>query len=174
MKNILIVTISSVLLTACAKPMSELDEFIQRETQKPPPAIEPLPPVRVFPPKVYLASDRDPFVLGRIEEDEVASESLEDDPNKPDFDRSKELLEAYPLDALDMVGTLGANATMEALLKDPEGVVHRIRAGNYAGQNHGLITLIDEASVTVEERVQGTNGKWERREVSIALEDNTK
>lgn len=160
-----------LLCAGCTQPMSELDAYITRIKDAPPPAIEPLPPMRNFKTHVYVPT-RDPFLSVDAEEAALADQGDEaDDPLRPDMDRPRELLEAFPLDALDMVGTMGEGEAIEALVKDPDGVVHRVRAGNWLGQNHGQIQEISEDSIALEERMQDPTGRWERRATSIALDD---
>ena len=56
---------------------------------------------------------------------------------RPDPDRRKQPLEAYPLDSLAMVGTIGAGNSIVGLVMAPDKVVHRVTPGTYLGQNEG-------------------------------------
>jgi type IV pilus assembly protein PilP len=171
MRNILMAALVSVGCVACTEPMSELDAYITRVKQAPPPPIEPLPPMRNFKTHTYVPT-RDPFLPGTGEDNAVdLADAQEEDPLKPDLERPRELLEAFPIDSLDMVGTMGEGEAIEALVKDPDGVVHRVRLGNWLGQNFGQVVAINEDSIELEERVQDPIGKWERRETAIALDD---
>lgn len=171
MRNLLMAALVTLSCVGCTEPMAELDSYIVRVREAPPPPIEPLPPMRNFKMHVY-APMRDPFLPSVAEESTSdVAEVQEDDPLKPDLDRPRELLESFPVDSLDMVGTMGEGEGTEALVKDPDGVVHRVRIGNWLGQNFGQIETISEDSIALLERVQDPNGKWERREVSIALDD---
>ena len=89
----------------------------------------------------------------------------------PDKSRPPELLEKYPLDGLSMVGTLGIGDAIEGLVKDPEGVVHRVHKDNYLGQNYGRITTIAEDRIELVELVPNGAGGWMERQASIALGD---
>ena len=90
----------------------------------------------------------------------------------PDDSRVKEPLEAFPLDALDMVGTIGDPMNSPtALITDPSGSVHRLKPGNYLGQNDGQITAVYEDRVELVELVSNGNGGWMERPASIALDD---
>lgn len=171
MRNLLMAAIVAVGCVACTEPMDELEGYLNRVKQAPPPPIEPLPPMRNFKTHVYQPT-RDPFLPGAEEEGTTDLAEMEaDDPLKPDLERPRELLESFPLDSLDMVGTMGEGEAIEALVKDPDGVVHRVRSGNWLGQNFGQIMAINEDSIALDERVQDPVGKWERRETSIALDD---
>jgi type IV pilus assembly protein PilP len=171
MRNILIAGCVALFCAGCTKPMDELESYLTRVKQAAPPPIEPLPPMRSFKTHAYVPT-RDPFLTGESEAlDAAVEEEIDGGPDRPDMDRPRELLESFPLDALDMVGTLGGGDAIEALVKDPDGVVHRVRAGNWMGQNHGQIQAIYEDSIALEERMQDPTGRWERRSTSIALED---
>jgi hypothetical protein len=58
---------------------------------------------------------------------------------------------------------------MEALIKDPMGVIHRVHANEYMGQNYGRITAISGDKVDLVELVSNGNGGWMERPASIAL-----
>ncbi len=158
-----------VFFAGCAKGTRDLEEKLAEIRSRQGAPVEPLPAMREFPPFPYTAYDlRDPFAP--FSEDENAPSGGGAGP-KPDPDRPKEYLESYPLDSLDMVGTLGVIDDLTALLKDPDGVVHRLRPGNYIGQNDGQITAIFEDRIELVELVSNGNGGWIERPASIALDD---
>ena len=90
----------------------------------------------------------------------------------PDPDRRKEALEAFPLDSLDMVGTIGSGGSLIGLVMAPDRVTYRMRAGNYMGQNDGRITGIFDDRIELVELVPDGAGGWLERQAKIALEDN--
>lgn len=159
----------ALLVTGCVPGTQDLEEKIadiKRERGIP---IEPLPPTKKYPEFTYTAHDlRDPFA--QFGEDD--NPSGQDGVDGPDNSRVKEPLEAFPLDALDMVGTIGdpMNAPT-ALITDPSGAVHRVKPGNYLGQNDGQITAVYEDRVELVELVSNGNGGWMERPASIALDD---
>ena len=59
-------------------------------------------------------------------------------------DRPKEPLEAFPLESIQMMGTITQNKETFALVKAGPNL-YRVRKGNYMGQNFGVITGIDES-----------------------------
>jgi type IV pilus assembly protein PilP len=88
---------------------------------------------------------------------------------RPDPDRRREYLERFPLDALDMVGTIELEDRMFGLIEDVDGTIHRVREGNYLGQNHGRILRVTPVAIELMELVpDGTDG-WMEREARIAL-----
>jgi type IV pilus assembly protein PilP len=167
--RLLAVGLVVMTVAGCAKGTRDLEEQLAEIRSRQGAPVEPLPAMRDFPPFPYTAFDlRDPFA------------PFSDDQNAPsgggtgvgpDPDRSKEYLESYPLDSLDMVGTLGTINDLTALIKDPDGVVHRLSPGNYVGQNDGQITGVFEDRIEVVELVSNGNGGWIERPASIALDD---
>jgi type IV pilus assembly protein PilP len=129
--------------------------------------MKPLPVIRTFETFLYTDQElRDPFGLSTAEQ--VAR--TETGPH-PDQDRPREPLESFPLDGLKMSGTLGATGAIEGLVRDPDGVVHRVHVGNYLGQNYGRITAREEDRIDLVELVPNGTGGWMERPASIALGD---
>src|SRR5690606_4524088 len=91
---------------------------------------------------------------------------------RPDPDRPKEPLESFPLDSLDMVGTLGGPESIIALVMDPGRVIHRILPGQYMGQNDGRVTGVFEDRIELTELVPDGAGGWMERQAQVALDDN--
>jgi len=73
-----------------------------------------------------------------------------------------------------MAGTLGLAKAIEGLVRDPDGVVHRVHTGNYIGQNYGRITAISEDHIELVELVPNGSGGWMERQATIALGDTQK
>src|SRR6202008_810544 len=71
----------------------------------------------------------------------------------PELARRKEPLEAYPLDAMKMVGSLIKEGQPVALLK-VDNLLYQVKPGNYLGQNYGKIVKVSETEVTLREIVQ--------------------
>ena len=90
---------------------------------------------------------------------------------RPNFDRRRESLEAFPLDSLRMVGTLERSENHFALIQDATGLIHRVQSGNYIGQNYGKITGIAEDKIEVLEIVPDGLGGWMDRDAALDLSD---
>ena len=71
-----------------------------------------------------------------------------------------------------MVGTMGQGNQYYGLIKDPDGVVHRIQVNNWLGQNYGRILAVADDQIELQETVKDSNGRYELRSQSISLEDN--
>ena len=177
----LIVWISVVWLSACAsQDTQDLQRYIEQvklsaEGQP----LGPLPDVDPYRPYPYEAGAlRDPFAYARFVVDAMTRQERPEpvDPLfvsgvMPDFNRPREELERYNLDALRLVGTFRDFATNDlwALVRTPDGVVHRVREGNYVGQNHGEIYAVTQQGVEIQEIVQDPNGGWRERENRLPL-----
>ena len=111
----------------------------------------------------YIPRERDPFQP--FYNTKVQSAPL---PLPSKYVHPLEELEAFPLDSLRMVGTLLHDDQTWGLLRAPDGVIHRVRSGNYLGQNNGKVTEIMEARIELREVVQG-QGRWWERPASLAL-----
>jgi type IV pilus assembly protein PilP len=90
---------------------------------------------------------------------------------RPDAARRKQPLEAFPLDSLDMVGTLGRGAGLVALVMAPDKVTYRVRPGVYMGQSDGRVTAITEDRIELVELVPDGAGGWLERPATVALDE---
>ena len=154
------------LLGGCLGGTSDLQEWVAAEKKKPGPPLEPLPVLKTFETFEYKDQDqRDPFGPSLEEQREAAAAGSGARPDQ----HPKEPLEQFPLDSLKMVGTIGTGANMEALLKDTDGVVHRVHVRNYVGQNNGKITAVSEDHIDLVELVPNGSGGWMERQATIAL-----
>lgn len=159
----------AIVLAGCGDGGTmDLREFIEEARQRQG-RVEPLPAFEQPQVYTYAALDRrDPFVPERREAI-VMSSASEGTDVAPNADRPREALEAYPLDALSMLGTLVFEDATWGLVKAPDGIVHRIRAGNHLGQNYGKVKAIQSHRLLLTEIVPDGLGGWEEREASLAM-----
>ncbi len=68
-----------------------------------------------------------------------------------------------------MVGTFNKESNEWALIKDPDGTIHRVAVGNYIGMNHGKVSSISNDEVQLSEFIADGVGGWLVRDASIAL-----
>jgi len=155
------------LLAACGRGTADLQRYVDEVKSRPGPPLEPLPVMQQFETFEYNAQHlRDPF--SRPDDERQAATGSGP---RPDPDRRKEALEAFPLDSLDMVGTLGSGSSLIGLVMDPDRVIHRVQLGNYMGQNDGRIMAIREDRIELVELVSDGAGGWIERNASVALDD---
>jgi len=171
--KVLSVAAMSVVLAACTKPFSDVQNYVDTTLKIDPPLLEAIPAIKIFPIREYpIGGLRDPFATeSDLLTEERKAQINADDPDCPDLTRIPEELEGFPLDALDMVGTMGQGTNYYGLVKDPDGIVHRVQVNNYMGQSYGQILSIAEDKIELEERVKDGGG-CERRTQSISLDDN--
>jgi type IV pilus assembly protein PilP len=161
-----LLVVTGLALAGCSRGTADLQVKIDEIKAIKGSPLEPLPTIKPFEVFEYSAqSMRDPFTPSV--EEEVATQQGP----RPDVNRAREALEAFPLDALDMVGTLGFSTDVTGLVKDPDGVIHQLRPDNYMGQNFGRITGIYEDRIELVELIPNGVGGWIERPASVALGD---
>jgi type IV pilus assembly protein PilP len=162
------------LLVACGgEEQSELRQELAAMTKDLRGRVDPLPQVKSYEPVPYKGESMvDPFVPGRIV---VAQASTGGGGGgvQPDLNRPKEPLEAFPLEALQMVGTLSQNQDMYALVRAGSNLF-RVKKGNYMGQNFGVITGIEEGQISLKEVVQDSGGDWVERSTAVQMAEGRK
>lgn len=130
--------------------------------------IKPLPPFETVPPFAYQAGNlRSPFeapVVVAATRKPKGSATV-----KPDPTRVKQFLEQYNVGQLAMVGTLAQGGQLYGLIRDYESGVHRVRAGDYMGSDHGRILKIDDASIELLEIVSDGSGGWIERQRLVTM-----
>ena len=150
----------------CGKGMSDLEQWVADVKAQQSSTIEPIPQAKQYEAFAYVPGDRrDPFAPVEPERPEgMASQGP-----RPDINRNKEPLEEFTLDALAMVGTITSGGKTFAMVKAPDGVIHRVTVKDHMGQNYGEITAISEAEVSLVELVPDGFGGWVQRPATLAL-----
>lgn len=144
----------------------ELRTYVEAVKARPPGPIEPLPEIQPVDSFVFEPDGRrDPFVI----DTQTAAAAGTDNSLAPDPLRPKEELESYPLDSLRMVGTVQQQSTRWALVRTREGLVYRVRVGNYLGMNNGQIVDITDDTVRLTEIVSEIPGDWRERSAELKL-----
>ena len=159
--------LASILLTGCGgDEFQDLRDFVKNSGADMRGKIPPPPEVKPYEPFVYdnEANLPDPFKPRKPD-----LRSGRGGINQPDLERPKEALEEFPLENLRMVGYLFQNKIGYAVIRAPDGKLHRIKAGNYIGLNFGLIKEVTEMEVIVKEVVQDSAGDWSDRVSSLQL-----
>ena len=131
--------------------------------------VAPLPQVKPYEPVPYSAEDQvDPFRPERIDVASAGSVAASASKLAPDPNRPKEPLEAFPLESIQMLGTITQNRETFALVKAGPNL-YRVKKGNYMGQNFGVITGIDEVQIALKELLQDAGGEWVERSSALQL-----
>jgi len=172
--------VSALLIAGCGGDgdTTDLQNYVTQVKDQQKGRIEPLPEFTPFETFAYdAASLKDPFAAWVTERapEPIITENGEvrqvARPRgiSPDFDRRKELLEQYPIDSLNMLGTLDLDNVLWAIISDPDNIVHRVKVGNYIGQNFGKVVDVREDQLNLRELVVDGLGDWQVREASLAL-----
>ncbi len=160
-----------LVLVGCSNDdVSDLKQYISTVKARPKGLIEKLPEIKTIEPFIFKPENhRDPFRA--LEQPEPIENTGIDTGNglRPDFTRRKEELEAFPLDALQMVGTVDMKSTLWGLIKASDNTVHRVQAGNYMGKNFGKILRISTDRIEIMEILPDKPGTWREQQTSLAL-----
>ncbi len=169
---------ASVMLTGClGGDQQDLRQWMQDQRNSTRPTVPPLPEPKKFTPTPY-ATDMsiEPFSNQKLAQ-ALRRESTQATANAalvaPELNRRKEALEAFPLDAVVMVGTLLPKGVPTALVK-VDKLLYQVKAGNYLGQNYGKIVKVSETEIVLREIVQDAAGEWIERQASLQLQEGTK
>ena len=165
----------ALVLGACGgEEQSELRQELAAMTKDLRGRVDPLPQVKSFEPVPYKGESMvDPFVPGRIVVTQAAAGGGGGGGMQPDLNRPKEPLEAFPMESMQMVGTLSQNQDTFALVRAGASLF-RVKKGNYLGPNFGVITGIDESQISVKEVVQDSGGDWVERSTSLQMQGGGK
>ncbi len=155
-----------VLLTTpvwgISSEMKQAQAFVEITSQGPADPIEPLPEFTDPVPYLYSAGNlRSPF--------DSPLPQANNSKDAPDVNRPKELLEAYALDSLHMVGTIQKAGQSWALIAAPTGMIYRVTLGSHMGENYGEVTSISNDKVQLVETVPNGVGGWSKRDASLGL-----
>jgi type IV pilus assembly protein PilP len=163
-------TSAALVFAACGgDDLTDLEDYAERVKAREPMPIAPLPEIRHVDTFVFEPGDRrDPFVADG-QRAEPPPPTFVASGIAPDPLRRKEELEQYALDSLRMLGSLQQGDVIWAIVGSPDGVLHRVRVGNYMGTNNGQVTRISEQKIELTEIVPEGAGGWRERKAAIAL-----
>ena len=161
-----------LLLTGCiVDDYADIKQFMAEVKARPTRKIEPIP---IYPPyKSYTYSvmaSRSPFAKPlAIKEISMLVGPVSS--VKPNDDRTREYLESFAVESLNLVGHIQKGGVMYALVNDGQGSVHPVTQGNYLGRNHGKIVGLSETEINVIEIVPGGGDTWVERPRTISLQE---
>ncbi len=168
----LLLALPVIMMSGCQRaPEASLSEWLQAAEQQPVTPIPPLPKVQPFVPFPYNADGQlhDPFVPRKASVNSV---------NQPDLQRTREPLEAYPLESLKFVGVLSKKQKTFAMLQTPDNQIVQVHTGNYVGEHFGQITALAENprslryEMTIRETIQDADsGEWTIQTKTLELQE---
>jgi len=174
----LTVLLPVLLLVGCgSSDKEELQKWMAEQRNASHPKIATLPAPGKFTPQPYgQESSIEPFssqklvlALKRDSSRATANAAL----IAPELSRRKEPLEAIPLDAAFMVGSLTRSGRPVALVR-VDNLIYQVQVGSYLGQNFGRVTQVTEAGIVLREIVQDAAGEWIERPATLQLLEGTK
>lgn len=173
----LLVALTTVLVACGGGDSDELQRWMAEQRNQTRPKVTPIAEPKVFAPQAYgQMAATDPFNREKL------TQALQRDGGQsvsngalvaPELARRKQPLEAYPLDAMAMVGSIMRNGKPVALVK-VNNLLYQVRPGDYLGQNYGRVMKIDETEVALREIVQDAVGEWIERTAALQLQERAK
>jgi len=164
----------ALLLAACGAEQDELQGWMDQQKREVRPNVQPLAAPKRFDPAPFDGAQAvDPFSTQKLS---VALKQEARQPNSllaSETNRRKEPLEAYPIDAMSMVGSVAKAGKPVALLR-VDGLLYQVKLGDYLGQSYGKITKISETEVVLREIVQDAAGEWIERTSTLALQEKAR
>jgi type IV pilus assembly protein PilP len=163
----------ALLLAGCGDSnVKEVHAWMEQVKQETRPAVKPLAEPKDFIPFAYSEREAmDPFTPNKLLNQLAIAAETSPNPNKPDMQRPRELLESFPLDTMQMVGTLQKAGVNYALLQ-VDRAVYQVRAGQRIGQNFGIVTRVGDDAINIREVVQDAAGEWVERLAKLELQSS--
>lgn len=162
-----IVLFVPLLLAACGgQEFQDLRDFVKNAGADMRGRVDPPPEIKPYEPLSYDNSVGlpDPFKPRKPE-----LKNGRPGVNQPDLERRREALEEFSLESLKMVGFLYQAKVGYAIIRSPDSKLHRVKTGNYLGQNFGQIISVSDSEVKIKEMVQDSAGDWTERTSSLQL-----
>jgi type IV pilus assembly protein PilP len=174
MKLILLVASTALLAGCLSSEQQEIDQWISVVKTEVKPTVQKLPEPKKFTPESYSQQRAiDPFDQRKLTAALKKEQSESSKVLQAELNRRKEPMEAYPLDAIQMVGSLNKAGVPVALLK-ADTLLYQAKVGNYIGQSFGRITSISETEVQLREIAQDAAGEWIERKSTLQLQESKK
>lgn len=165
------------LIGCTGSNQDELRQWIVDERNQTRPKVTPIPAPKQFKPEGYLnTAEAEPFSNQKL------TQALKRDSSQatanvglvaPELLRRKEPLEAFPVDAMALVGSIVKAGQPVALVR-VDSLLYQVKLGNHLGQNYGRVTKITETEVVLREIIQDAVGEWIERISTLQLQERTK
>ena len=175
--SILAVSFLLVLAGCGSSDQDDLQRWMTEQRNATKPRVVRLPEPTKFSPQAYSQeASVEPFSNQKLTQ-ALKRDSSQATSNvaliSPELARRKEPLEASPLDAVSMVGSLVKAGQPVALVR-VDNLLYQVRVGNYLGQNYGRITKVSDTGLSLREIVQDAAGEWIERTATLQLQEVTK
>jgi type IV pilus assembly protein PilP len=177
-RTFVLALLAGAALSACgASGEDELRQWMATQRAQTKPQVQPIPEPKKFTPQAYTQDGAtDPFSNLKLTQ-ALKRESSQSTSNAalvaPELARRKEPLESFPLDAMQMVGSLIKQGLPVALVR-VDNLLYQVKPGGYLGQNFGKILKVAETEVVLREIVQDATGEWIERTATLQLQERSK
>ncbi|MGV3569485.1 MAG: pilus assembly protein PilP [Ramlibacter sp.] len=179
MRRLLLSLAAVAALSACGgSEHEEIQQWMAEQRAQTKPKVQPIPAPKTFAPQDYTEVAKvEPFSNQKLTQALKRDSQQGTSPSAalvaPELARRKEPLEAFPLDAMAMVGSLMKQGQPVALVR-VDNLLYQVRPGNYLGQNYGRITKVGETEVVLRELVQDAAGEWIERTATLQLQEKSR
>lgn len=165
---------AGVVLGGCGGNKEELTQWMEQQKKAARPNVEPIVAPKKFVPQPYAAiTGVEPFSNQKIGSGTRIDGGQSNPMLAAQLRRRKQPLEAYPLDAMKMVGTVVRQGRPHALI-EVDKLLYHVKAGEYLGQNYGEVVKIDETELALRELVQDAAGEWIERTTTLQLQEKAR
>ena len=152
----------------------ELQGWMAHERRQAQPHLVPLAVPKPFRPEPYAqATATEPFALQNLTQAPqrgLAQTMAKGSLLAPELARHKEPLEAFALDAMELVGSMAKVGQMVALVK-VDNTLYPVKPGDHIGLNFGRVLKISETEIRLREIVQDPAGIWIERNATLRLQE---
>jgi type IV pilus assembly protein PilP len=170
LRNYLVLA-TCVGLSACSAQIDDLIAYTDNVKASTNISIEDYPEFKQLQPVNYTASNmRSPFQ--RLQQgNEVTKNVTVQTANcsQPNRQRTKEKLESYGIDALQMAGVFSTGGHKWVLIKANDGSLHKAKRGQYIGLFFGKIINITDKEVVIEEMIPDGAGCWKTKTATLTM-----
>lgn len=169
--KMLITLILSLFIFSCVEvEIDDLHRFVVDAKSKVYPINDKIPELKKIDALAYTGAEgRNPFTDPKAEVIAPTKSAPKSCP-QPNFKRTKQALEMYSVENLQMSGTLFINEELWALVRVPSGEIHKVRSGYYLGLNHGKVLNVTNTKIELLELASDRDGCWQERITQIALQ----
>jgi type IV pilus assembly protein PilP len=175
--TLFLVLLSLAMAGCVSSKEDDIRDWMVQERNATKPHVAPISAPKQFIPEPYTnAAAIEPFSNQKLTQ-ALKRDSAQTTSNgalvAPELARRKEPMEAFPLDAMVLVGSIIKAGQPVALVK-VDNLLYQVKLGNYLGMNFGRVTKISETEVTLREIVQDAVGEWIERIATLQLQERSK
>jgi type IV pilus assembly protein PilP len=164
-------------LTGCWHSDEEdLRAWMNEQRAQVKPTVAPIVAPKKFIPQAYTQeSGFEPFNIAKLTQAlrRDAAQPSTSGLIAPELARRKEALESFPLDAMEMVGSMQSAGQTIALVR-VDKLIYQVRQGNYLGLNYGRVMRVSENQLALREIAQDAAGEWIERAATLELQEKSK